>query len=306
MEPLRQKKIAPAIVALGCAISVGLSYSMLPASVVLFGVSVYLWRKKFVEVFGFFASSFLVVFLPILFFEVRHNFFFIHRLFLGATLNAGKSFGILDNLKELATILLGSNIQGFHFVFFALIALGLWKKRSMFLPILLMVGTWVATALSPTQIPPHYAFGVLTLFLFVLTILPKKILLVAVLLCIYLWSRPVWRQLYAAPIRRTISQLESCTRMICSSEKSPFFVTQNSWYLYHYATEYLYFLNKNGCNAYDITTDPGKAEKMLVIADNNEFTFGKTAFNELTLFGSAKLEGEYSCSGNIKAYVLTK
>ena len=100
--------------------------------------------------------------------------------------------------------------------------------------------------------------------------------------------------------------MENCAKYICQFERDPMYISVQAWYIYHKTPEYQFIFTKNGCNLADITSLPNWSDKMMVIADNETYEHGKTAFNELTLFGNSVVEKEYVCESNLKVYILKK
>ncbi|MGD9129655.1 MAG: hypothetical protein PVJ09_04175 [Candidatus Woesebacteria bacterium] len=162
------------------------------------------------------------------------------------------------------------------------------------------------TLLMPFKIMAHYIFATLCLLFVTLALIRKELLLPLLVILALIWLRPRQVIFYTAPAKRTVAQLEACAKKVCQIEKEPLFVTVQAWYHYHFAPDHIFFMNKHGCQARDITQSPGFANKMAVVSDQSKYEHGKTAFNELTLFGESELMLEYHCEGNISIYILER
>ncbi len=294
--------------------ALGFSYSVFPIVVLLLSVAFIKWKSDFRILIASLVGAVLVVFGPMLYFEVRHSFFFTKRLLLDHTLTSEGSIHFFGNMQEIFFIFLGVRSAPFALLT-ALFIIG-----DLFLSFrshmknemiafhkttgLLLVVSLVITCLVPFSIIPHYAFGILVLLLLYIASMEKRLFVPAIILLLLIWVKPVIAGEYWKPARRTILQLEQCARLVCREEKSPMYVALQAWYPYHYAPDYLFFFNKYGCRAYDISNDMGTAKTLAVVADQASFELGKTSFNELTLFGPASLRKMYQCDATIHVYML--
>lgn len=84
------------------------------------------------------------------------------------------------------------------------------------------------------------------------------------------------------------------------------FVSLQGFYGFHAGPEYRFVFKKAGCDIKDVETEPSAASFMATVIDNSTYEHGKTAYNELTLFGSSKVDHAYTCDGNIQVMILKK
>jgi len=65
-------------------------------------------------------------------------------------------------------------------------------------------------------------------------------------------------------------------------------------------------MKQAGCQVKYIETDPTSASLMAVVLDSSTFELGKTAYNELTMFGKAQEIKRYNCQENFQVVILEK
>lgn len=299
----------------GIAFALGCSYSVFPTALTL---AVYvIWSKKASIrqlLFPFFGTHFLI-FLPLLLVELRSQFMMTKRMILEIQLHEiGSRVNYGDKVRALFAYLVGTNINNWLTIgiVFGVLAVSIFlclrakgeKRNSYHLFFSALFGlSFLLTILSPFRLEPHYIFGVLLLFLLTVASMKRFLLIPLVLFIFSIWIPQLNKQLFQVP-HRTIASLDSCAKAVCAKQKDPLYVSVQAWHSYHYAPDYMFFFNKHGCFARDVTQDPGVAIKMAVVSDNSSYEHGKTAFNELTLFGPATLEDTYQCEGNIVVNIL--
>jgi hypothetical protein len=288
---------------LSAAIAVGCSYSVLPTVVVLVAYS--LWKKNnsIPSILVPLLSSFFLVFLPLLIVELRTNFLLTKRM--GVELvRIGEGVRYLQKIKELASYTLGIDPVQTWPAFFLLgiiFLAAISRPRPQLLRVFLL--SLLLTILSPFRMGSHYIFGVAILLFVVIATLPQKVRLIVFAGLLIVWLPQLRAQLTYVP-RRSVKQLEACAQKICQSEKMPLFVSEQAWHSYHYAPDWLFFLGKHGCTVADVTQSPGFAKRMAVVVDQSSYEHGKTAYNELTLFGPSTVDTTYTCDGNISVVML--
>lgn len=303
--------------AVGIAAALGCSYSVFPVSLVLLAYVLLARKVKLVSMLLPLLFSGVMVFLPSIVFELKSHFMMTKRLLVEIqTHEVGRTVNYIDKIPRLVMYLLGqANVDWkIAAVIVGLLSVGAvlcWRRRSQessrryLLFLILFIISFILTINSPFPLESHYIFGVLLFLLLAVVTMPKIVLWPTVFLLVFLWTPQVYAQLNFKP-HRTISQLEVCVKNICSQEKEPLYASVQGWHYFHTAPEYLFFLNKDGCLARDVTQDPGTAQRMAVVSDSSQYTFGKTSFMELTLFGASKLDKTYHCDGNIDVYMLNK
>lgn len=291
------------IFSLCMAIAVGCSYSVLPTVIVL--VIYVVWKKNqsILSILFPLASSFFLVFLPLLLVELRTDFLLTKRMGIELTsIGAGVSYW--QKIRELSSYVLGVDPVATWPIFCVLgiIALAcIARPRPRLLWVL--ISSLILTLLAPFRMGPHYIFGVTTVLFVVIATLPKKIRFLLFVCLLIIWVPQLSAQLTYVP-RRTVRQLEACAKDICQKEKSPLYVSVQAWHSYHYAPDWMFFFAKSGCSVADVTQSPGYARRMAVVVDQSSYEHGKTAYNELTLFGSSSVDTTYSCEGDISVVMI--
>lgn len=295
----------------GLAFAVGLSYSVVPTIVVLFFAGLLRFRKRILLLVGSISISMLMVFLPLLVSEFKHNFFFFNQLVVAHNWQFAFHQNLWMKAREMSMDLFWGrmgDVRMLSLPFLVIVIASVMVKsensRKLFW---LFLASLLLTLISPFELHAHYVYGVLTLLLFFLASVPKRYVIFFLLVSVPFWfSKDAMQSTLYRPIRRTVDDLAACAQIICDSEKDPIYVTESAWHDYHYAPDHLFFLNKAGCHAKDITGNPGFAKRMAVVVDQGSYTYGKTSFNELTLFDPAQLVHYYACPGNIHVVMLEK
>jgi hypothetical protein len=326
------------------AIALGLTVSITPVALIIFSYALFLQRKNLknlLSLLAIFILSLLVVFSPVLLFEIRHDFFFTRRLMMpdpylskepidywlkftkliefvsgsenillsgtsiliALTINLYLIFRkkISDLSEELTLLSILRSLQKF-------VNRSIKNKDQLFLIFLnLFIISAILTYSMPFVLHAHYIFGILALLLLTISFIRKKLLIVLIIILSFLWLNQAQLNKHWSPPRRTVSQLESCAQKICSTQKEPIFVTVQAWHVYHSALEYTFLLNKNGCQARNIIQNPEwPAQKMLVFVDHSQYSHGETAFEELTVFGESTQTSQIDCGEDLKVFVLGK
>ncbi len=290
---------------LAVAIAVGCSYSVIPTVVVLVGYVI--WKKKCAlrDLLISLLSSFTLVFLPLFIVELRTHFLVTKRMLLELHL-VGNHIDYLFKLKSFFAYMIGTEAYYLWptiLVLFVIVVCFFSKpKPQLFWPFILSA---VLTIFSPFPLGTHYIFGVTILFFFTVATMRNYIRVPLLIFFLVLWIPQLYKELGNVP-HRTIPQLETCAKQVCQNEHVPLYVSEQAWHSYHYAPDWLFFLAKNGCSVADVTQSPGFAERMAVVVDQSSYEHGKTAYNELTLFGSSTVDTAYSCDGNISVVMLQK
>ncbi len=302
------------------AIANAFSYSAVPIILALFVVSPFLFRWKALWIYFGFGVASVVANAPTLFFELRHRF-----VLLGMLMNREKITQQAAGFSRQTYDLILHTIAHQKFqvslvvvviLFFAL-ALGyvwyrkhtkLHEERRIFeVTVLLLIVSITLTILIPMSIHSHYIFGIATLLFLSIGFLPPKHALATVGFLAVLWSVPIFQGKYFSPARRTVAELEGCFTQVCQHESSPLYVSEQAgFHPFHNAPEHRFLMRKVGCNIADIETQPGVAQKMAVILDDGTYEHGKTAYNELTLFGTSKEVRNYVCKENFQVRILEK
>jgi hypothetical protein len=302
------------------ALAVAFNFSSVPAVVAL-GVIVVIkngrrWWGYGLGVIG----GMLGFFAPMLAFEIRYQFQLTRR-FLGGLDTLGSAMGQSGGMglgERLVAI--GQNVTGNWLIFWAAVIivggwlgnlllrkkLEKWREEMVLLAWLGLMMTVGGMLIFPTAIFSHYVFGILTFFLVMVVSLPRggRYVMVGGLALYWLvtnlgveWQRAVY----------THKEADKCAAEICASEwgREPLFVSGQMLSSHnHAATEQIFLLKKHGCTVWQIDFEPKAARRMIVFNVGNELELGKSAYNELTLFGEAEKVGGGRCGEAIEWEVL--
>jgi hypothetical protein len=303
---------------LGLAGSVGLAYSVIPTAIVLASYFLFVKQKK-ISAFLKMVFGFLIIFAPLIFFELRHNFFFSKKIFsdgfefaskVNYSLKLRSYLYYLFGFTKLTQVQLILVLTTTMLIFYGMVLI--YKNHSqkrqtgLLLFSAIFAISFIFTLIMPFNARKHDFFAVLMLFFSMISFLPKKIKATVLVLFGLLWINPSQINNYLIPARRTINDLEQCAKIVCSVQKDKMFIATQAWHIFNWSPGHNFFFSKYGCNVKDITHNPNWTNKMALVADNAQYTHGKTSFNELTLFGNSKVKDQYQCPGNIKVYILQR
>lgn len=298
--------------------AVGLSIEVIPTVFVIVIFALWKLPNRVKNIF-YFSVAMLLIFLPLIIFEIRHQFFFISRLIINPITQPFKT-DMLNKFPNLLSFLFGVNewnslslaiILIIFLIIFVYVIINRKHKNAieinkvLFLLILFSLSV-LLTYILPFPAVGHDIFGISILFFTTIAFLPLRLSLVTSGLLLVLWLNPVNLNNYFKPGHRTISEMEYCAVKVCSFEHDPMYISVQAWYIYHKTPEYQFMFIKKGCKVADITSSPDWSNKMMVIADNETYEHGKTAYNELTLFGKSEIEKEYVCGDKLQVYILKK
>ena len=296
----------------------GLSVETIPTVFAMIISALWILLHRIKNICIFFASV-LLIFWPLIIFELRHQFFFISRLIANPITQPFET-DLFEKFPYLLSFLFGVNewnglsmtiIIIIFLIIFTYIIIN-WKQKKiiknnkvLFLFVLFSLSL-LLTYILPFPAREHDIFGISVLFFITIAFFPLRLSFVISGLLLVLWLNPTIFNSYFKQGHRTISEMENCATNVCSFEHDPMYISVTAWYIYHKTPEYQFVFMKNGCQVNDITYMPNWTNKMLVIADSETYEHGKTAYNELTLFGKSIVEKKYDCEDNLKGYVLKK
>ncbi|PIR60150.1 MAG: hypothetical protein COU67_03350 [Candidatus Pacebacteria bacterium CG10_big_fil_rev_8_21_14_0_10_44_54] len=309
------KKVAWLVVhGLSLAAATAFSYSAAPVSIAFLLMYFFLLRnRQLFQAILIFVGSNLSVNLPLIVFELRHNFTFTTLLLRYEKLEQ-VDISLLSKMLYFRQVLLPNltTIQ-IVLVFLVLIFALLLKQNSLklrkeaWLTTLLFLFSMLVVLFVPVEIQAHYIFGVFTLFFILVACLPSwpRFILSSILICTWLNPNTVSSYFRLAP--RSLVETTTCVQKACKQFPGEYFVSvQSAYHSYHVGPEFHYLLQENGCRTYSIYTHKEATNRMMVFADGSTYDHDKTAYDELTLFGPAKEIGEVTCSGGIKVHVLER
>jgi len=311
-----------AIFCTGIAFAVGFSYSSIPLVFLLIVYLAVTQRKYWMKIFGFCSAAAALVLLPLIAFEIRHNFA-LTRLFITGQTTPQDQINYSIKSTLLRTFLfpnLSSSIVAILLTVFMAIIVGQLfifykqgkKEKTTLLLIFSVLFIFLLSSvyLLPVNIEKHYIFPLLTLGIFLLTLLQKKLaVILGVILCVH-WLNPIntFNSATFQPAVRSVAEMEKCYREFCSGYTNPSYISMESGILagYHNAPEHQFFLRKAGCHILDIESSQDQAKAMLVIQDKGHFDPGNTGYRELSLFGPYVLGQTKKCTNVLSIQEITK
>jgi hypothetical protein len=143
--------------------------------------------------------------------------------------------------------------------------------------------------------------------LLVISFLPRKFLLLSLLVLAGFWLHPHITQGYFRPVHRTVQETQHCAEKLCAAFDQPFFVSvQAGYHPYHNGMEFKYFFKEAGCQVKELDTEIDQADYMVVVVDDSEYTHGRTAYNELTQFGASEQIDQLTCQSDLELRLLRR
>jgi hypothetical protein len=309
-----------ALFSLSIALAVSLNYSALPVLAAFGFVAVFKLRWKCILLGVYVAGALFLMNSPTVFFELRHQFLLTHMMLTQPRPpQPGAVWSVkIPDLIQHTTSFAEPEMRMKFLVLFALsilLAITRPKKLSHLihvsdlfsLTLVLFLLTTLITILIPVGVQSHYVFGVIMTAVFCLAALPIAFMLPLLAVLVVLWSPPILKEDYFRPVHRTVAQMNACFEAICQQEKDPLFVSvQSGFHVFHNGPEHRFLMKEAGCQVLNIETDPAAAQKMAVVVDDSNFEPGKTAFNELSMFGTYQATRKYTCQKNFQVYILKK
>lgn len=309
------------------AMAASLNYSILPT--ILAFILVFAWqqRKNLKAVLlslSYGISSAIVLNLPTLVFELRHNFLLTRSLGGQEVLQQDHSWlrkiTMLTTNVVRPTVFSSSSIWLFIGLILALLFIWLnnlkrqtAEVKSFVFSLLVALGSAMLLLITPLTMHEHYMFGVLTFLLISLVFLPKKPLWLVLLGASWLYLQPFYFLQYQSSAPHLAAEKISCLQFFCQDRQTqglanqPIFVNTQSSSHNHQALEYVFLLKEFGCQAIDTQQfNATPVEEMLVVADRATFENGKTGYYELSQFGPATEISNFACKPDLKLHLLEK
>lgn len=288
----------------GLAFAVGFNYSAAPLALIIWVLLLIFQRQHWKSIVLWSFGAGLLVIAPMLFFELKHGFVLSKLLIVGQStpqdaIRLGQKVHLLN--KFLLPTSYGLSPQLLLVFFSVVVGVALsWKKKvSQELVIavsvaLLMLGT---TLLLPINIEKHYIFGLLISFGVLIAFMPKLTRLLILGLLALIWLSPQLLQPQYVRAVRTVGEMQQCYQQFCSQFREAAYVSSENGILvgYHNAPDHRFFLKEAGCEVRDIEKEQTSANYMLVIGDQARFDPIKSAYRELTLFGTYQLIQTHQC-----------
>lgn len=321
----KQRKLWLFIMMFSLAMASSLNYSILPT--VLAAILAFSWQQRknlknilLSIIYG--IASALVLNLPTLFFELRHNFLLTRSL--GGQEVLQQDHAWWHKLVMLSANIISPNIFNNQAVWLLLgliillISIFLknkksFKKNNFSFSLLVAIGSALLLLITPLTMHEHYMFGVLTFLLIAITFLPKKLLWLILIISSWFYLQPYYFLQYQQPAPHLATEKISCLKTFCEERKNQglagqsIFVNTHSSSHNHQALEYVFLLKEFGCEAIDTQQfNAIPVDEMLVVADRATFENGKTGYYELSQFGLATEVSSLECKQDLKLYLLEK
>lgn len=304
---------------LSAAFAVGFSYSALPIIITTILYLAVKNKKYWLQHLGLATAAGGIVLLPLLVFEARHNFA-LTRLFLEGQTTPQTAVSIGLKTTQLLQLIFEAQSKVMSMILFLFttvsLSLGYLYGRkynySQLSHLQFFIGSLIVNTVLflflPVNLEKHYIFPIVVLLLLSIAALPKRLAIFTTVMLLIFWAQPYFLNKQTVIPVRSISDMEQCYAHFCKTFTTPAYVSMESGILtgYHNALEHQFFLREAGCTVYNIVDHQDQAATMLVIGDNTEYTHGKSAYYELTLFGDATQSGTFSCTDNLKIYQLDK
>jgi hypothetical protein len=315
------KKFSPILIfvfSLSIATATAFTYSAAPFLVAFLILSLIRIPKKSVLLVLSLVVSLMIVNLPTIYFELRHNFVLTNLLLTSPKLPQSENSPI-EKLGKLYQYLVmpSSKIVGLTLVLIFIAAI--WygfryyqkiKQQQLKIfkdALFLFIVTALITLFVPVSLHAHYVLVILSLAIIIIALLPNKVLIPVLIIFGAFWLRPKQVSRYFKPAHRTAAESVACAQKVCQQEKKPFFVSvQAGFHPYHAGPEFRYLFSSNGCKIAEIEKNPKAANLMAVVADRSTYEHGKTKYHELEMFGESKEVRVYQCKDNFKVHILSR
>ena len=312
-------KLNVAVFALALTFAVSLNYSAAPLFIafMIWAVPVFWKNVKFIKLYLASIVAGLFWNLPTVAFELRHGFL-LTKMLLSGNRPPQVSITFLQKTADLYKYVFNYIPYRVGLLFSAFIGVSTlvsfqkklkYKINSSHLvsATVLLLLTVAITYLAPISMQAHYIFAVLTMLFIVISLLNKYLYIVVLLLLSYYWLQPAVVTRYIETPYRTVEQTQACSKLLCTKETQPLFVSvQSDLHPYHNGMEFKYMFSESGCDIKELHTQIDQAQHMAVVVDHSEYTHGKTTYNELAQFGESTVQKSYVCSEDLEIILLKR
>lgn len=310
-----EKTMDLAVFALSAALAVSFSYSVAPVLLACLIYILFAKKKLFLKSIAAVVTSLILINITTLIFEMRHGFLITKSLFSrGISPQAAVNITIQSRVNNFINYGVSSPNSTLNIlVILAAVLLVIYvlvsrksHKISRELGILWLL-SFVFSLLLPVQIHTHYIFGITTLMFLFLASLPIKFSLTISAIFVLIYLNPATVSKYFSPSVRSVAEMSSCFKKVCSEQTAPIFVTvQANFHPYHNGPEHRFLMKEAGCNVKYIEEPDQSANLMAVVLDGSNYIQGQTSYNELTMFGKSKEIKRYNCQPNFGVVILKK
>lgn len=315
---------ALAVAALSLALAFSFSYSVVAVLMGIVLLTMWLWRRDWRKAGSLVAAltgSVLLFQLPTAVFELRYRGQLTKAVLNGTDLSSTGT-SLATKTHDALNALIGFGFSpAAQWAVLVVLALALaanlwliwkrpryWADSAFLISLVLFIFVTTFMMLVPIALHTHYVFGITTTAFLTLALLrPRLVVAVASFLTV-LWLQPTAWQEYFQPAPRSVEQVMTCARQVCSGESEPLYVSleTNRFAFMHAGPEFRYALKRSGCTIYPIETQPTAARHMAVVQDDGRYTHGQTAYYELTLFGPSQVVRQYQCGPKLDVTILER
>ncbi|MDQ5951819.1 MAG: hypothetical protein QG639_1100 [Patescibacteria group bacterium] len=300
------------------ALAVGFSYSAAPTAIVfVLSLPILFSFKNALKILGSTILAGLIIHLPLVFFELRHNFtltnLMLHYEKLDQqTLPAGQTFWHIFELVFSVPQYRWLSLLSIMTIVLFIAVNKLWKAQKPINPLLISVALLATNILLlillPVTVQAHYIFGVVALLCISVAFLGVKTRLLLLTPLLLMWLQPSLFNQYFGQSWRTTEETIACAKQVCQQVSGPTFVSiQSAYHTYHTAPEFRYLFDKHGCEVINIEEPPelvSNVKQMLVVTESSSYDHGRTTFDELSKFGTSQYMGQIDCSEKLRVHVL--
>ena len=258
---------------LALGLAVGMNLSAIPALIGYLFLTILLFRKDLKKLLLSFLSviiGLILVFLPVIIFEIKYQFQMskrvIDQISSGGISSAIPIWGKTVSLSEL----LLQSVPFQSFVLLVLIGicfflafkakktiLGSLEGNANAQALFLFLVSSSLIILAPFPLEAHYIFASLTFLLIMISTLPQKAAIITSVMLVYFWLQPALLTSYFLAAPRSLAQTTSCLETFCQQQTEPLFVSViSNTHNYHYGPEFRYLLKEYGCQIKNIETEP--------------------------------------------------
>lgn len=305
------------------ALAIGFSFSALPVALVIFLSGLILAKTKRWQLLIMAVVSGILVYLPNIVFEIRHNFVLIKAIWDNGMLSQGDQSLVAKSQDLLTTLLPATSTwltQASPYLYCLLVATGLLQvyralvskapptqRQYLIILVIVLLTSTIIQLLSPVGVANHYIFPILTVGIVLLSFFELRFHILILIAGFLIFTKTEFISEYLSTPEVSVTVKQACAEIICQHETQPVMVSeQSSRHPYHSAWAYQYLLAEAGCQVVPVEPNSTRANKMVVILDNTTYEHGRTAYNELTQLGESRVEGDYDCPAPLKVVVLNK
>lgn len=291
--------------------AIAFSFSIAPLFLVYLIFLIFYDKEKIIKFLFSFIISLVFFFLPVIFFELRHNFLLTTSL-LFKSYPKQQDLDFFIKFNSLSNYLLGTQYLIFNKIILTILFsysfyqfLKNKEKPKISFFYFLFFTLIILTFIIPITVQAHYIFAI-SVILFLILFFEKKLvnLIILFILCFFYLLQIITGD-YFKNSPRTYNQINQCFHQFCQTFKKPIYVSAvSNFHPYHYGPEHRYLLKKNGCLVKNIEENQMSTDTMMVVLDSADFN-ENVSYYELDLFGPYQKIKKHYCRPNF-GYVLIR